>query len=176
RSMPPIADRGEPRGERFEPIRPAPPQDTGEALLSRQSRSAPSILAPTATGLSFEGVGVGIASTPGGPPLGFSPSSVPPDTEGRIGATQYVQWNNTSFAVFDKATGNLLYGPAAGNTLFQSLGGACASHNDGDPVVTFDILAGRWVLSQFAVGASPDFSHECVAVSQTEDANGAYYL
>ena len=27
----------------------------------------------------------------------------PPDTNGRVGATQYVQWNNTSFAVFDKS-------------------------------------------------------------------------
>ena len=87
-----------------------------------------------------------------------------------------MQWNNTSFAVFDKTKGELLFGPAAGNTLFQSLGGDCATHNDGDPVVSFDILAGRWVLSQFVVGASPDFSHQCVAVSQTEDATGAYYL
>ena len=39
-----------------------------------------------------------------------------------------------------------------------------------------DILAGRWILSQFVVGASPDFSHQCVAVSQTEDATGEYYL
>ena len=95
---------------------------------------------------------------------------------GRVGATQYVQWNNTSFAVFDKSTGGLLYGPASGNTLFQSLGGACASHNDGDPVVAYDILAGRWILSQFVVGASPGFSHQCVAVSETQDATGAYYL
>ncbi len=107
---------------------------------------------------------------------GFVPQFNPPDTNGRVGATQYVQWNNASFAVFNKTTGALLYGPAAGNTLFQSLGGACASHNDGDPVVAYDILAGRWILSQFVVGASPEFSHQCVAVSQTQDATGAYFL
>jgi hypothetical protein len=93
-----------------------------------------------------------------------------------VGGTQYVQWNNTSFAVFDKHTGALLYGPAAGNTLFQALGGDCASHNDGDPVVTYDILSGRWILSQFVVGGSNGFSHQCVAVSATQDATGEYYL
>ena len=78
------------------------------------------------------------------------------------------------FSIKRRAT--LLFGPVAGNTLFQSLGGDCATHNDGDPVVSFDILAGRWVLSQFVVGGSPDFSHQCVAVSQTEDATGEYFL
>ncbi|HTG15214.1 MAG TPA: carboxypeptidase-like regulatory domain-containing protein, partial [Blastocatellia bacterium] len=133
-----------------------------------QTLVGPVVSAPTATGLSFEGVGVGLA--------GFVPSSNPPDTNGRVGAKQYVQWNNTSFAVFDKTTGAVLLAPVAGNTLFQSLGGDCATHNDGDPVVSFDILAGRWVLSQFVVGGSPDFSHQCVAVSQTEDATGEYFL
>src|ERR1051325_5023918 len=151
-----------------EPIRPAPPTQSGgpdTGLL--QTAPGALISAPTATGLSFDGVGVGVA--------GFVPSSNPPDVNGRVGATQYVQWNNTSFAVFNKTTGALLYGPAAGNTLFQSLGGACASHNDGDPVVAYDILAGRWVLSQFVVGATPSNSHQCVAVSVTQDATGAYY-
>jgi len=70
--------------------------------------------APTASGTGWDGVGVGLA--------GFAPSSNPPDVNGRVGATQYVQWNNTSFAVFDKNTGAMQYGPAAGNTLFQALG------------------------------------------------------
>jgi outer membrane biosynthesis protein TonB len=94
-----------------------------------------------------------------------------------VGATQFVQWNNSSFAIFEKTTGALQYGPAAGNTLFQALGGVCASHNDGDPVVSYDILAGRWVLSQFVVdGPSGSASHQCVAVSTTSDALGDYYL
>ena len=150
-----------------EPVRPKPPTDTPTRGFT-QTFLGPVASAPTPTGLSWDGVGVGLA--------GFVPSSNPPDTNGRVGAKQYVQWNNTSFAVFDKTNGELLFGPAAGNTLFQPLGGVCATHNDGDPVVSFDILAGRWVLSQFVIGASPDFSHQCVAVSQTEDATGAYYL
>jgi hypothetical protein len=167
RELPKIPPALAVRREVREPARPKPPTDTptGEFM---QRFFGPSLSAPTPTGLSWDGVGVGLA--------GFVPSSNPPDTNGRVGAKQYVQWNNTSFAVFNKTTGALLYGPAAGNTLFQSLGGVCATHNDGDPVVSFDILAGRWVLSQFVVGADPEFSHQCVAVSQTEDATGAYFL
>src|SRR5215831_6283339 len=167
RDLPKIPPALAVRREVLEPAPPKAPTDkpTGGFV---QAFLGPAVSAPSPTGLNFLGVGVGLA--------GFVPSSNPPDTNGRVGAKQYVQWNNTSFAVFDKTTGALLFGPAAGNTLFQSLGGACAVHNDGDPVVSFDILAGRWVLSQFAVVASPDFSHECVAVSQTDDATGAWYV
>ena len=167
RRMPMIPPALAPHPDIPEPVQPKAPNDTPTRGFTQTSLGRLES-APTPTGLVFPGVGVGLA--------GFIPGSNPPDTNGRVGAKQYVQWNNTSFAVFNKTTGALIYGPAAGNTLFQSLGGACAVHNDGDPVVSFDILAGRWVLSQFVVGASPDFSHECVAVSQTEDATGAYYL
>jgi len=150
-----------------EPIRPTPPNDLPRGEAGAQKFQGPVGSAPNPAGVSFEGVGTGIP--------GFVPSSNPPDTNGRVGATQYVQWNNTSFAVWDK-TGRLLYGPVAGNTLFQPLGGVCATHNDGDPTVAYDILSGRWILAQFVIGASPDFSHECVAVSATGDALGEYYL
>ena len=155
------------RREVHEPARPKPPTDSPTGGFM-QKFAGPVLSAPTPTGVNVFGVGVGLA--------GFQPAANPPDTNGRVGATQYVQWNNTSFAVFNKTTGALIYGPAAGNTLFQSLGGVCATHNDGDPVVSYDILAGRWILSQFVVGASPEFSHQCVAVSQTQDATGAYFL
>ncbi|MEY2572792.1 MAG: hypothetical protein QOJ87_1005, partial [Verrucomicrobiota bacterium] len=152
-----------------EPIRPAPPGQNGGIDGPLQTAQGQQLSAPSPVGSGFDGVGNGTA--------GFVPSSNPPDVNGRVGATQFVQWNNTSFAVFDKTTGALQYGPAAGNTLFQSLGGVCASHNDGDPVVSYDILAGRWILSQFAVGGpAGSYSHQCVAVSVTSDATGAYYL
>ena len=161
--------RGERDSEKKEPVRPARPTDTlsPEAEPNRQRAMGPIKSAPVSSGISFEGIGAGLP--------GYSVAAVPPDTNGRVGATQYVQWNNTSFAIWDK-TGKKLYGPAAGNTLFQPLGGVCASHNDGDPVVSYDITAGRWVLSQFAIGASPGFSHQCVAVSVTSDATGSWYL
>jgi hypothetical protein len=161
--------RGEDNNDKHpEPIRPVPPTQSGGPDGPVQTVMGPVISAPTAVGSGFDGVGVGLG--------GFSPSSNPPDVNGHVGATQYVQWNNTSFAVFSKA-GALLYGPAAGNTLFQSLGGICATHNDGDPVVNYDILAGRWILSQFAVdGPAGSASHQCIAVSVSDDALGSYYL
>lgn len=158
-----------PKHDHPEPIRPTPPSQSGGPEGPLQTAQGQQFSAPSPAGSGFDGVGTGTA--------GFVPSSNPPDVNGRVGATQFVQWNNTSFAVFDKTTGALQYGPAAGNTLFQALGGACASHNDGDPVVSYDILAGRWVLSQFAVdGPSGSASHQCVAVSTTSDATGDYYL
>jgi hypothetical protein len=169
RDMRPINPASVSKTYHVEPIRPKPPTQSGGPDGPVQSVAGPLPSAPTPTGLSFDGVGVGLP--------GFLVGSNPPDVNGRVGSTQYVQWNNTSFAIFDKTTGALEYGPAAGNTLFQALGGDCATHNDGDPVVSYDILAGRWILSQFVVAAGDtDYSHQCIAVSATSDATGEYYL
>lgn len=120
-------------------------------------------LAPI-TGINFEGVGQGA--------YGFTPNSAPPDTNGSAGATQYVQWVNSSFAVFDKS-GNLLYGPAAGNTLWSGFGGGCQTNNDGDVIAQYDKAANRWVLSQFSVTNGPPYL-QCFAVSTTSDATGTF--
>lgn len=125
--------------------------------------------AATTAGLGFDGVGNGFT----GPAGAFAVNSAPPDTTGAVGATQYVQWVNSSFAVFDKATGNAVYGPAAGNTLWKGFGGLCETNNDGDPIVQYDKQAGRWVMMQFAVPTGGPY-FQCVAVSQTSDATGAY--
>ena len=114
--------------------------------------------------LGFEGLGNG--------QYGFSVTGAPPDTEGAVGATQYVQWVNTSFAVFNKSTGALIAGPTAGNTLWSGFGGGCQSNNDGDPIVLYDKLAQRWVFSQFSVSTTPYL--QCIAVSTTSDATGTY--
>jgi hypothetical protein len=123
--------------------------------------------APSAL-LNFDGLGNG---------GGYTPNAAPPDTNGAIGATQYVQWVNEAFAVYDKQTGARLAGPTNGNQLFQALGAThqCAVTNDGDPVVQYDKANNRWVLTQFAVtnGTTKGF-YECIAVSQTSDATGAY--
>jgi len=116
--------------------------------------------------VSFEGLGSG--------QYGFTVNFAPPDTDGAVGATQYVQWVNASFAVFDKKTGALLLGPTAGNTLWAGFGGPCQNNNDGDVVAQYDKLAGRWVMSQLAVFGGPPF-FECVAVSTTQDATGTYH-
>jgi hypothetical protein len=128
----------------------------------RQSATVPSMTPPVT--LSFEGLGNG--------QYGFSVTGAPPDTEGTVGATQYVQWVNTSFAIFNKSTGALISGPTAGNTLWSGFGGGCQTNNDGDPIVTYDKLANRWIFSQFSVSTTPFL--QCIAVSTTSDATGTY--
>ena len=101
---------------------------------------------------------------------------LPPDTNGDVGGDYYVQTVNTSLAVYNKTSGAILYGPTDINTLWQGTGTMCESHNDGDPVVLYDHLADRWLISQFALDFdAPDF-HQCIAISQTNDPTGAYYL
>jgi hypothetical protein len=159
----------EQEGHRDKPIRllvPAPSTGAPDTALQTSAVTAPTV----GNVASFDGVGQGA--------FGFTPNAAPPDTNGAVGATQYVQWVNESFAVFSKA-GVLLAGPTAGNTLFQALGAThpCAVHNDGDPIAQYDKLANRWVLTQFSVtsGSTQGF-WQCVAVSQTSDATGAYNL
>jgi hypothetical protein len=151
------------------PFRPIP---TGPATTTLpdgalQATTGPQIAATN--GLGFAGVGNG--------DYGFAPNAAPPDTNGAVGATQYVQWVNESFAVFDKSTGAIAPGfPKAGNTLWTGFGGGCEANNDGDPIVQYDKAANRWVLTQFSV-TNPSTYHylQCVAVSTTSDASGSYY-
>ena len=129
--------------------------------------------------------GTGVATTLGyfnlagvgnyfnGPNGGFTPSSSPSDATGAVGTTQYFQWVDDAFAVFDKATGNVLLGPVAGSTLWTGFGGACEADNDGQPTVNFDKLANRWVVSQYAISSGPPYL-QCVAVSTSADATGTW--
>src|SRR5437773_774264 len=121
-----------------------------------------------------QSIGTGIGVTPG---LGFDGLGVsryaPSDVNGAAGTNQYVQWVNVAFAVFDKTTGAVLYGPTNGNTLWSGFGGPCQINNDGDPVVQYDKGANRWVMSQLSVTGGPPY-YQCVAVSMTPDAMGPY--
>ncbi len=98
----------------------------------------------------------------------------PSDTNGDVGPNHYVQMTNLLVRVFDK-TGTPLTAPFKLSSLFSGLGGQCAAPDAGDPIVLYDPLADRWLLSQFAFAAinAPPY-HECVALSQTGDPTGAY--
>ena len=135
-------------------------QDAPDPVVQR-SLAKPNMPAP---GVSFDGIGF----------PGVSCNCLPPDTDGEVGATQYVQMVNEGFQVFDKATGASLLGPVGISTLWTGFGGVCEFNGDGDPIVLYDQLADRWVISQFA-GAFPNVSDECIAVSQTGNATGSYY-
>ncbi len=103
---------------------------------------------------------------------------LPPDTVGDVGPGHYVQMVNLSYQVWDKS-GTSLLGPLASNTIWSALpaGNICRVNNDGDPIVLYDQAADRWLLSQFAL----DFNgtqgfHQCIAISETGDPTGAFYL
>jgi hypothetical protein len=96
----------------------------------------------------------------------------PPDPNGAVGPNNVVTMANLHFQIFDKS-GNSLFGPAANNTLWAGFGGDCQTDNAGDPVVLYDQLADRWILTQFT-SSGPTF-FECVAVSQTNDPTGSYF-
>ncbi len=128
----------------------------------RESGAPRLIPAPTGT---FEGIGN---------PEGCG-GCLPPDTNGDIGPTQYVQTVNTAFRVYDRA-GMPLTPTLTLGSLFATIPGPCAGTNDGDPIVIYDQLADRWLISQFCVSVANPNNHQLIAISQTGDATGAYYL
>ena len=142
------------------PVLPVEPYAVADAALQEQTLTPVS----ATVGLNFEGLGQS--------EYGFVMEATPPDTNGAVGDTQYVQWVNLEYAVFDKTTGAILVGPFEGNSLWAGFGADCQDSNDGDPIVQYDKIANRWILSQFAVSEAPYL--ECVAVSTTSDATGTY--
>jgi hypothetical protein len=128
------------------------------------------------TALGFPGVTIPlpIRTFDGIPFPGVGCNCAPPDTNGAVGLTQYVQIVNEGYQVFDKATGNSVLGPNSISSIWNGFGGVCQSGGKGDPVMLYDHLANRWVISQFA-GSGSAVTDECVAVSTTSDATGSYY-
>jgi uncharacterized repeat protein (TIGR01451 family) len=103
---------------------------------------------------------------------GVSCNCAPPDTNGEVGLTQYVQIVNEGIQVFDKTTGASVLGPISITTLWAGFGGVCEVSGAGDPVVLYDQLANRWVVTQFAGVSVP--TDECIAVSTSSDATGTW--
>ncbi len=97
----------------------------------------------------------------------------PPDTNGDVGPTYYVQTVNTSIGMFDKSTGTRV-AAFTFNTFFSQspTSTPCDNSNQGDPVVVYDTIGGRWIIGDFA-WANGKYStgpfYECMAVSRTSD-------
>ena len=155
----------------------APPAELSRLPLAKTLAPAPAAPADSANGLLPSTLLTGIMPAPLLHFDGVAQSLtalkvVPPDTNGDVGPNHYMQWVNLSFAIWDKS-GNLLYGPVPGNTLWDRFGGACQQRNDGDPIVLYDSLADRWLVSQFVVPSGGPYL-QCVAVSATPDPTGAW--
>jgi hypothetical protein len=141
---------------------------TSQPVVATTSNASASTLASAVTPL--------IATTPELNFAGVNSGSgwAQSDSNGAVGASQYVQWVNTKFAVFNKATGALVYGPVNGNTLWSGFGGACQTDNDGDGIAQYDKAAGQWVITTRATPSGGSY-YQCFAISTTSDATGSYY-
>ncbi len=104
---------------------------------------------------------------------GVACNCAPPDTNGAVGATQYVQMVNEGYQVFNKSTGASVLGPLGITSIWSGFGGLCQTSGAGDPVVLYDKIANRWLISQFAGTSIP--TDECIAISTTSDATGSYF-
>ncbi|HET6892986.1 MAG TPA: hypothetical protein VFH31_17910 [Pyrinomonadaceae bacterium] len=164
----PALSRG---GRDFEPGRPQPVGHTnpgGIDPLAERGVGSPSALAEPKVATD-------------GTPVDPSFRVAPPDTTGDVGPNHYVQWVNLRYSIYTLTRNageitafNLVPGfPKQGNVVWQGFGGRCQTDNSGDPIVQYDQLADRWVLTQFAVGGTP-FT-QCVAVSTGPDPTGTYH-
>ena len=96
---------------------------------------------------NFDGLGAGF----GGPDR-VTNFRNPSDNSLAVGPNHVVQIVNSRLAVYTKKgaryekSGTVLYGDAPTNIIFTGFGGVCEARNNGDAVVRYDQLAGRWLL------------------------------
>lgn len=138
------------------PRPPASPQDSAlpQLLAPEQVAEQDDLQLPV---LNFAGLGVAQAG-----------SILPPDPNGAIGPDHYVQMVNAvgtgaRVGVFARDGSGLLYDFGL-NQLWPA-GDPCRERPLGDPIVLYDQLADRWLLSQFTRLPAP--FHECIAISKT---------
>jgi hypothetical protein len=140
---------------------------------------------PVAVSKNYVGLGTGFNGT------WVVQGLLPPDTTMGVSTSQILQWVNIKLTVLNKTDGSVALGGSGfvnANQIWSGLGSGsvCATQNQGDPIVQYDRLSGRWVLMQFAftIGTSTQTQRNypappyafCWAVSQTSDATGAYNL
>jgi hypothetical protein len=142
-------------------------------------QTAPGTRPPAALVASVDGMGVGFEG-----PQGTAALRNPSDNSLAVGPDHIVQTVNSRMAVFTKkgkrfdTTGRVLSGPANTNAIFKDFGGPCETYNNGDAVVRYDQLAGRWLLVMpiFRRLEPPHALHAmCYAVSAGADPLGPYH-
>lgn len=131
----------------------------GSRVVDPVAQTVTGTLHTPVAGLNFDGVAA-------------SAGRAVPDTNGAVGATQYLQWVNVDFEIFDKNAGASLYGPADASTIWTGFA-PCNTTDDDDVVVEYDKMANVWVLEQHVVPTTGS-NYQCIAVSTTSDATGSY--
>ncbi|MBP6002072.1 MAG: carboxypeptidase regulatory-like domain-containing protein [Pyrinomonadaceae bacterium] len=146
---------------------PAPSNSVISTGSADGSPARTSLVPMPATSLSFDGLSNydNIAA--------YNLVILPPDMSGDVGPDHYVQTVNALVRVYDK-NGSPLIAPFKFSDLFAPIGGPCSTRNDGLPVVLYDTLADRWLISQYCYNVPP--FRQMVAVSKTGDPTGEYYV
>jgi len=113
-----------------------PPEPAARPVLQgwHGHRPAPRLVA------SFDGLGEGFRG-----PQGTARTRNPSDNSLAVGPDHVVQTVNSSMAIFSK-DGEPLYGPVPTANVFRGFGGPCEQINNGDAVVRYDQVAGRWLV------------------------------
>lgn len=160
-------------GRRHEVEHPRPRRILASATVPVADRAEQSLLLPPVSariGLNFDG----IPNSANGQSL----EGVPSDSNLAVGATQVVETINTAYEVYDKA-GKSVFGPQQISALFTGLPGLCGqgvhSFNYTDPIVLYDQMANRWIITIIAADSNFVVGNECIAVSESSDATGRYH-
>jgi hypothetical protein len=165
------------------PIRKMPRTKRTTSFMYEPSSPSLNINAPLApmpgTAQNFAGLSFNDLCTDGS---GTAGGGWPPDPNGDVGRDHYIQAVNDAYAVYSKTTG-LLLASFTEDSLWSTTGqNPCNGNSQGDPVVLYDQLADRWILTHFAFafdsGDNPVAPfYECIAVSKTSDPiQGGWWL
>ena len=96
---------------------------------------------------SFDGLGTGFEG-----PQGTTKFRNPSDNSLAVGPDHILQIVNSRIAIYSKRaskydkSGTVLYGAVATKSVWTGFGGVCEARNNGDAVVRYDQLAGRWLI------------------------------
>ena len=146
------------------PASPRPPAGRRQADPALQTGSSPSAPAEL---VQFDG------ATYNDNLAFFKDVFPPPDANGAAGPDHYFQTINLVFRIFDKSGATVL-GPLPNSSLWAGLGGVCETASPNTPLVKYDVMAGRWFVSQIGFDSSDGTQHQCIAVSTSSDPTGTY--
>jgi len=157
---------------RAPPSRPKTP--TAGIAPEEPVPSAPLAPMPSAT-QSFPGITFSDPCTGGQCGAGW-----PPDINGDVGLNHYIVAVNDAYAIYDKS-GTRLASFTENQLWVGGSSNPCNGNSRGDPVVLFDRLANRWILTHFAFafsGGTPVSPfYQCIAASKTADpVSGGWWL
>jgi Carboxypeptidase regulatory-like domain/Domain of unknown function (DUF4214) len=101
----------------------------------------------------------------------------PPDPNGDVGPTYFIETINTSIGIYNKSTGGLVTAFTFNTFMSQgAFGNLCDTNNFGDPVVLYDTFEDRWIVTDFAFTLdgsnnviNPPGAFECFAASKSGD-------